>query len=725
MSTQPTKRYFHRDLSWLLFNRRVIQEAQETDTPLLERLRFLAIAANNLDEFYMVRVPRLQSRARLGLGASPKFSATAKKQEKPKVSEPDRGKEAPREAPADQSPQELLEELRQRNRVNLQLQYQLFEELRETLAKRQYLLKTFNQLTVREAKKMSQLFKETIFPTLAPVGVDAYHAFPRLLEKALHLWVELEDEFGERREAILPISLGLPRLLKLSARRFLLMEEVIAHYLHKVFVGHKIKEVFVFRITYDRDLAFQEDPEEDLSLQMSEYLELRKEGRPSRLEVGPVAAESLSEKSSEQLREILGLESGDVYRFNGPLDLRFLFSWVEELAPKNPQDLYPKFQPLYETRWQSRHILNTLDHEDLLLHHPYDSFAGVLAFLKAAVKDPTTVAIKQTLYRLAADSEVVALLKKAAKKGIQVTVLVEIKARFDEANNLHWVTELEEAGCFVSYGFPNMKTHSKAILVVQNKGGEIKRYAQFGTGNYNEKNSQIYTDLSFFTSREEYVSDLTDFFNYLTGYRNRPTYQKITTSPDNLRELFLTQTEEVMAFTRAGGEGKIFAKVNGLTDKAIIDKLYEASNAGVTIQLVVRGACCLVPGVPGQSDHIQVKSIVGRFLEHSRIYAFTTKTGTSTWLSSADLMTRNLSSRVEIAVPMTDTSVEAAMTHLMEVYESDRAKAYFLDAQENYRRQETNGISAQKVFTTEALRKTTNLVARRQLLLDQLRRAPQ
>ena len=400
MSTQPAKRYFHRDLSWLLFNRRVIQEAQDERTPLLERLRFLGIAANNLDEFYMVRVPRLQSRARLGVGMTSKTKAGEKKQAAAFGKAATEAGTSSREAPTDQSPQALLTELRRRNRENLTLQYQLFQELRATLAKRQYLLKTFNQLTVREAKKMSQYFKETIFPTLAPVGVDAYHAFPRLLEKALHLWVELEDEFGERREAIVPISLGLPRLLKLSARRFLLIEEVLAHYLHKVFVGHKIKEVFVFRITYDRDLAFQEDPEEDLSLQMGEYLELRKEGRPSRLEIGPVTGYPLPTDAGETLREILELSAGDVYRFNGPVDLRFLFSWVAELAPKNPQDLYPKFQPLYETRWHSRHILNTLDHEDLLLHHPYDSFAGVLAFLKAAVNDPATVAIKQTLYRL-------------------------------------------------------------------------------------------------------------------------------------------------------------------------------------------------------------------------------------------------------------------------------------------------------------------------------------
>lgn len=690
--------FFHRDLSWILFNRRVIMEASDPRNPLLEQLRFLAIAANNLDEFFMVRVPRLQALARLPERRVDKL--TGKTQE------------------------ELLTELALLNRENLRLQYSRLQELEAALAKKQYYVKRYQQLTVRELRQVKRLFKETIFPTLAPVGVDVYHAFPRLLEKALHLWVELKDQqSGEKREAILPISPRLPRLLKLSARRFILIEEIIAHFLPAVFVGNEVENAYVFRITYDHDLTFQEDADEDLSLQMSEYLKERKKGLPSRLEVGS-CCRTASCDAGHLLQE-LGLTKRDLYQVAAPLDLTFLFQVVTELADKNQDLLYPPLKPLFETRWNSGHLLKTLDHEDLLLQHPYDSFKAVLALLKAAVDDPDTIAIKQTLYRMASHSEVIRLLKKGAQRGIQVTVLVEIKARFDEENNLHWVSELEAAGCFVSYGFPNMKTHSKALLIVQNKGGEIKRYGQFGTGNYNEKNSQLYTDLSFFTSQEEYVSDLTDFFNYLTGYRNHPDYQKIVTSPGDIRRLVIEKIKEVTAYHEATGNGAIFAKMNALTDEPIIRQLYQASHAGVKIHLQVRGACCLVPGVKGQSENIRVSSIVGRFLEHARIYAFTTAKGPEWWLSSADWMTRNMTGRVEIATPLKGTECEKMIQHLVDVYDRDEAKAYFMEASGEYRRlPENNGLSAQDLFIKEALRKTTNLVARQQLLLDQLRRIP-
>lgn len=690
--------FFHRDLSWILFNRRVILEAEDKRNPLLEQLRFLAIAANNLDEFFMVRVPRLQSLARLPEWQVDKL--TGKTQE------------------------ELLYELARLNRENLQLQYGRLQELEKALAKKHYFVKRYQQLTVRELSQVKRLFEETIFPTLAPVGVDVYHAFPRLLEKALHLWVELKDQVtGEKREAILPISPRLPRLFKLSARRFILIEEIIAQFLPTVFVGNEVESAYVFRITYDHDLTFQEDADEDLSMQMSEYLEERKKGLPSRLEVGS-CCRTTSWDTSQLLTE-LGLLKRDLYRIEAPLDLTFLFQVVEELTDKNKELLFPPLKPLFETRWNAGHLLKTLDHEDLLLQHPYDSFKAVLAMLKAAIDDPDTIAIKQTLYRMASHSEVIKLLKKGAQRGIQVTVLVEIKARFDEENNLHWVAELEAAGCFVSYGFPNMKTHSKALLVVQNKGGEIKRYGQFGTGNYNEKNSQLYTDLSFFTSRDEYVSDLTDFFNYLTGYRNHPDYQKIVTSPDDIRDLVIEKIKQVIAYHKQSGKGAIFAKMNALTDEPIIRQLYQASNAGVKIHLQIRGACCLVAGVKDQSENIRVSSIVGRFLEHARIYAFTTAKGPEWWLSSADWMTRNMTGRVEIATPLRGTDCEKMIQHLVDVYDCDEAKAYFMDAEGNYRRLvENSGLSAQELFVKETLRKTTNLMARQQLLMDQLRRIP-
>lgn len=695
---QQPPRFVHRDISWILFNRRVILEAYDDSNPLLEQLRFLGIAANNLDEFFMVRVPRMQSLARLPEKQIDKLTGWTQ--------------------------EALLEELTVKNRENLELQYQRLAELEKRLAKKHYYLKSFAQLTVREAAQMGRLFKETIFPTLAPMGVDAYHAFPRLLEKALHLWVGLKElETGETREAILPISNRLPRVIQLSPRRFILIEEVIAHFLPQIFVGNQVTSAFVFRITYDHDLTFEEDDQEDLSQQMSEYLEERKKGLPARLEVGSLSTIDAGDPT-HLLRE-LGLCQRDLYQKAAPIDLTFLFDLVATIGEKNPAWLYPPAKPLYDPRWQPARILKTLDHEDLLLQHPYDSFRGVLSLLEAAVKDPDTIAIKQTLYRMAKDSQVIKLLKKAAKKGIQVTVLVEIKARFDEASNLHWVEELEAAGCFVSYGFPNMKTHSKALLIVQNKGGDIKRYAQFGTGNYNESNSQQYTDISFFTAREEYVSDLTDFFNYLTGYRNHPQYQKIVTSPEDIRQLVVAKIQQVMADYQSTGVGKIFAKMNALTDPLLIEKLYEASQVGVPIHLQVRGACCLVPQVPGLSETIQVSSIVGRFLEHARIYAFTTSAGTENWISSADWMTRNMVGRVEIATPINQTSCENLLTHLIQVYESDQRKAYFLHEDGEYcRLTPNNGISAQAIFLTEALRKTTNIVARQQLLVDQLRRLP-
>lgn len=690
-------RYFHRDLSWLLFNRRVILEAYDADHPLLEQLRFLAIASNNLDEFYMVRVPQVQSLVRL---SSQKID----------------GKTGLK-------PKEVLQEVFRRNQENLAIQYRRYRELLLELQKKHCYLKHFSQLTVREKRQVGRYFDDVILPTLNPIGVDAYHAFPRLLEKALHLGVQLKND-EECKRAIVPISVQLPRLFKLSERRFILIEEIIDYYLEKVFVGYEVTDSCVFRVTYDHDLEFQEDDQEDLAEQMEAYLAERKKGLPSRIEIGKTARTVTTE--FHKVTELFGLTREDGYFFNEPLDLTFLFDLADQLAPFLANGLFTKFQPLMEPKWQSPRILQTLEQEDILVQHPYDSFEVVIALLQAAVNDPRTVAVKQTLYRVAKNSQIIRLLKKAAEKGIQVTVLVEIKARFDEEKNLHWVEELEKAGCFVSYGFPNMKTHSKALLIVQKDGDEIKRYAQIGTGNYNENNSQIYTDLSFFTSREEYVNDLSDFFNYLSGYRKRPVYEKIVTSPEDIRGLILRKIDETVAGHKLTNAGEIFLKMNALTDQPIIDKLYEASQAGVKIFLQVRGACCLVPGVKNLSENITVASIVGRFLEHSRIYSFTTSRGVEWWLSSADLMTRNMVRRVEIAAPLRETSVEGDIQHIIEVYRNDQSKAYYLTSDESYQRLPGggNGVSAQNVFLTECLRKTTNLIARRQLLIDQIRKLP-
>lgn len=670
-ASQP--KYFHRDLSWLLFNRRVIMESYAPDNPVLEQLRFLAIASNNLDEFFMVRIPQIQTLARM-----PEQSV-------------DRKTHLPQ--------QEILHQASTFNRKNIELQYARFEELRKKLHKKELFLKSFDELSVREKNQTKRYFKEVIFPTLAPIGLDAYHAFPRLQEKALHIWCRIrDDERGESYQAIVPISKRLSRLYRLSARRFILLEEIVEHFLDYLFEGLAIEERFVFRVTYDHDLEFREDNEEDLYNQMAEYLAERAKGLPSRLEIQ--ADSPLSASGLGFLRQHLELQKDDIYTFKEPLDLTFLFEFVDLIKDKLPKAaLYPPLKAKFEKKWHKKRILQTMEQEDLLLQHPYDSFKGVLAFLEAAVDDPNTIAIKQTLYRLAEHSKVIALLKRAAQKGIQVTVLVEIKARFDEEQNLHWVNELEDAGCFVSYGFPNLKAHSKALLVIQKSGEKIKRFAQIGTGNYNEKNSRIYTDLSFFTTKAAYVDDLTDFFNYVCGYRNRPSYQKIATSPNGIQQMIIEKTRRLIALQKKNGDGRIFAKMNGLTDTRLIDQMYEASQAGIKIFLQVRGSCCLVPGVEGLSENITVSSIVGRFLEHSRIYLFETGGTKEWWISSADWMTRNMRYRVELAAPLAGTTVERKIDRIAEVFQADDAKAYFLAPDGSYQRKTAiNHISAQRVF---------------------------
>lgn len=680
-------RYFHRDLSWLLFNRRVIQQAEDTDHPLLERLRFLAISANNADEFFMVRVPRVQSLVRLGNGLDPYTGAPQ---------------------------QEILKQLQERQNHNIALQADYYHQNMGELRKKGYLLKKYEELSLREHKQVSRYFQDTILPTLTPIGVDAYHAFPRFLEKALHFWVKLYDKERGETEAIIPIAIQLPRIYQLSARRFILLEEIIDQFLPQLFVGMEIKESFLFRITYDHDLTFQEESEEDLSEQMTDYLEERKKGLPSRIEVD--LRDCVQHDTMEGLLQRLHLDQDDLYAYDIPLDLTFLFQLIDLVGAKNPKWLYPPLQARSDVRWSAKQILTTLDREDLLLQHPYEHFDAVINFLKAAVLDRRTVAIKMTLYRLAKRSRIIEQLKRAAGKGIQVTVLVEIKARFDEEHNLAWVQQLEEAGCFVSYGFPNKKTHSKAILVVQKDGDEIKRYAQIGTGNYNENNAKIYTDLSFFTSRDEYVEDLANFFNYVTGYRTRPNYQKIATSPLEIRQQVLRKIDGVIRDHQRNGGGMIFAKMNALTDIPLIDKLYEASAAGVKIQLQVRGACCLIPQQPGLSEEISVNSLVGRFLEHPRIYTFTTSKGTEWWISSADWMTRNMEKRVEIAAPLKGTDAAPRIQQIAAVYQKAAGKTFVLDAHEHYRRQP--GRSAQDIFIQEAADHQTRYLKPATFLLD-------
>lgn len=665
--------YYHRDLSWLLFNRRVIHEAKDQSNPLLEKLRFLAIASSNLDEFFMVRVPSIQSLARLQ--SKDKDTRTGWTQE------------------------DVLLKLYEINLNNTRLQYQYFNQLIEELTKHQKFVKSINELSAEQLQEADNFFYELLLPAVTPIGLDAYHAFPKLAEKKVHIFVQVHQ--GNRVErAVIPLPPLFSRLHQLANEQtYLFVDQLIIRHLPEIFVGWEIDHSFCFRITYDKDLEFREDTEEKLFTQMEEYIIERSKGLPSRLEISSEWSKEV-EESVLILANLLQLKVRDLYWVPGPLDLTFLFPFVDSLAPDFPGLVFPRFIGNTHKELNGAELFQAIEENDLLFHHPYDSFDIVLNFLESAAADPNTIAIKQTLYRMAPNSRVVNALKKAAAKGKQVTVLVELKARFDEENNLHWVQELEEAGCYVSYGLHQLKTHSKALLIVKKEGRQIKQYVHFGTGNYNEKTSSIYTDISLFTAKKEYVADITAFFNYLSGYRQVPNYQRIAVSPNGIQQKLLEKIEETIVHYQQTKQGALCFKMNSLTDKVVINKLYEASQVGVPIHLIVRGACCLKPGIPNLSETIEVKSIVGRFLEHSRIYAFyTNDKEADVWISSADIMTRNMLHRIEIATPI---EKGPALDHLLTILDSfrkDRKKAYYLTASGHSRRLiENNEFSAQEYF---------------------------
>lgn len=679
-SPYTAKDYYHRDLSWLLFNQRVIQEAQEGEIPLIERLRYLAIASNNADEFFMIRVPGIQSLARMA--GEKNDSRTGWTQE------------------------EVLEKLFAMQTENVAKQYNLYHYLIAELTKMGYETTTYQALPAAAQEKMTHYFREMILPSLTPIALDAYHAFPKIVEKKAHFLVRVKD--GDREErAIIPLPALFPRYIQVDGlKQVILIEDLIEQHLQQLFVGWRVVHSFVFRITYDKDLAFEEDTEENLFIQMEEYIQERSKGLPSRLEISELADHQSNDITF--LTQMLELKNRDVYSIPGPLDLTYLFAYLGELSTAIPTSVFPPFRPYVNPQWLGTALYETLEKQDVLIQHPYDSYESVVSFIETAAQDPHTIAIKQTLYRMAKNSRIVEALKSAARAGKQVTALVELKARFDEENNLHWVQELEEAGCYVTYGLMHLKTHSKATLVVKKIGNQLHQYVHIGTGNYNEATAKIYTDISLFSSNVAYVEDVTAFFNYLSGYRERPNYQKIAVSPEGIRQMLVEKIATTAAFYEKTKTGHLFFKMNSLTDQVIIQSLYDASQKGLPIQLLVRGSCCLRPGIPNKSETIEVKSIVGRFLEHSRIYSFTSD-HEEYWISSADAMTRNMLLRVEIAAPIEESQLKHKMAHIIQTYQKDDFKAYYLQDDGTYqRRKSEHSFSAQATFVAEAQQQQAN-----------------
>ncbi|MBW4614111.1 MAG: polyphosphate kinase 1 [Desmonostoc vinosum HA7617-LM4] len=674
--------YLNRELSWLEFNNRVLHEACDIRTPLLERLKFLAIFSSNLDEFFMVRVAGL------------------KQQVEAKVTQL---------SPDGRTPQQQLDDIRSTLCPVVAKQHQHFEqELRPLLAKQGIHILDYIDLNDRQRSYLDGYFEEQVFPVLTPLAVDPSHPFPYISNLSLNLAVvvknpETEEEFFARVKvpSVLPRFLPLPPELRIQDNgkpthwTGVPLEQAIAHNLESLFPGMNIQEYHPFRITRDADLVLEEDEADDLLLAIEQELRKRRMGgSPVRLEIQPQTPEPVRSR----LLQDLDLTDSDVYEVDGLLGLRDLMYFMALPLPelKDPprQSVVPlRLQRLREPSLdpevlevdEGNDFFAVIREKDLLVHHPYQSFtATVVRFITHAAHDPNVLAIKMTLYRTSGDSPIVNALIAAAENGKQVSVLVELKARFDEENNIYWARRLERVGVHVVYGLVGLKTHCKTVMVVRREKDRMRRYVHIGTGNYNPKTARLYTDLGLFSCREELGADITDLFNFLTGYSRQKSYREVLVAPVNMRDRFLALIHREIENVQNGLSGRIVVKVNSLVDPQIIATLYEASRIGVQIDLIVRGICCLRPGLKDISENIRVISIVGRFLEHSRIYYFYNNGQEEIFIGSADWMRRNLDRRVEVIIPVKDLDIAKDLQEILGIMLADNRQAWELQPDGNY-----------------------------------------
>ncbi|KAA2277525.1 MULTISPECIES: RNA degradosome polyphosphate kinase [unclassified Staphylococcus] len=671
--------YNNRELSWLDFNYRVLQEAYDKNNPLLEKLNFISIFSSNLDEFFMVRVAGLKDQVKMGY-------------DKP-------------ENKAQMTPQEQVDAIQEKAKKYVDTQYERYNELMTELQDYEIVMCEPHELSEPLLNKLERDFKLTILPTLTPLGIDAYHPFPKLNNKSLNIFVDIDTE-DAINSAIVQIPSLIPRFLTYNegAKQYVVMvEDVITYFINYLFTGYEVLNTFTFRITRNADLTIHEDGAEDLLIEIERFLKERKSGSAVRLEVDGRTA---NPDDLDWLIETLEVDKQDVYFLNGPLDLTFIFGLVDHLSHKLNYLTYEKYSPQIPRSLGNNNLYELALKRDIFFHHPYESFEPIVDFIREAADDPNTIAIKQTLYRVSKDSPIIKSLKEAAEKGKQITVLVELKARFDEENNVHWARMLEDAGCHVIYGMTHLKTHSKIALVVKRIGGELTSFVHLGTGNYNDKTAKLYTDMGIITTNEQIAEDAINFFNYLSGYSVKPEYNKLIVAPFDIRDVFIDRIDKEISSHLQHGNGKIMMKMNSLTDKAIIEKLFEASQAGVKIQLIIRGICCLKPGIPGISENIEVVSIVGRLLEHSRIYYFHNNGDERIYLSSADVMTRNMIKRVEILFPVEDKEIGKRLVDFMDLQLSDNQKGRYQDEHGHYHYVENNlsPLNSQVYLMQEAIK---------------------
>ncbi len=693
--------YTNRELSWILFNKRVLSEARDKHIPLFERLKFLSITASNLDEFFMIRVASLKDMVHAGYT-------------KPDI--------------AGLNPSEQLKMLNEATHDLVNQQYSTYNRslLPLLLSSGLRLVEHHEDLTAKEAAYADKYFEENVYPVLTPMAVDSSRPFPLIRNKTLNIGALVKKKEGKAEKesktakdgkaekggkaelefATVQVPSVLPRIIPIPSEKegekaVILLEEIIERNIEKLFLNYHIVCTSPFRIMRNADLTIEEDEAEDLLKEIEKQLKKRQWGQAIRLEV----ESGIDKRLLKIIKDDLSIEGEDIYQIDGPLDLTFLmkmyglegFSHLKETAYLPPQ-------PVPELP-EDCNIFDEIRKGDILLHHPYQSFAPVVNFIKTAAKDPDVLAIKQTLYRVSGNSPIIAALAQAAENGKQVSVLVELKARFDEENNIVWAKMLEKAGCHVIYGLVGLKTHSKITLVVRKEEDGICRYVHLGTGNYNDATAKLYTDVGMFTCSRLIGEDATAVFNMLSGYSEPRTWNKLSIAPLWLKDRFRYLIKREKEYARAGRPAHIIAKMNSLCDKDIIEALYEASAAGVKIELIIRGICCLKVGIPGISENISVRSIVGNFLEHSRIFYFENDGSPEMYCASADWMPRNLERRVEILFPVEEIELRKKLMHILEGELKDTVKAHVLKPDGSYDKVDKRGkaiYNSQLEFSLEA-----------------------
>lgn len=677
------ERFTNRELSWLAFNKRVLSEAKDNHLPLMERLKFLSITASNLDEFFMVRVASLKDQVNAGYTKKDIAGMTSKEQ---------------------------IDAILKETHKFTTAQYNTYNRsFLPSLKKNGLKIVTeFEKLTEEQTDYVDNYFQKEVFPVLTPMAVDSSRPFPLIRNRSLNIGALLMDKKkkGTIDFATVQVPSVLPRVVTIptdgdNCTTVILLEQIIEKNIQKLFLNYRVLCQAPFRVMRNADLSIDEDEAADLLIEIEKQLKKRQWGEAIRLEV----EDNIDKRLLKTLRKEFNLSEDAIFKINGPLDLTFLMKVYDIEGFDHLKE--PKYIPQQPKMLDaSRDLFEQIREHDILLHHPYETFDPVVNFVKKAASDPNVLAIKQTLYRVSSHSPIIASLAQAAENGKQVSVLVELKARFDEENNIVWAKKLEKAGCHVIYGLVGLKTHSKITLVVRKEEDEIRRYVHLGTGNYNDSTAKLYTDMGMFTSKTRYGEDATAVFNMLSGYSEPLVWNKLSLAPLWLRGKFLSLIEREKEHAKNGRPARIIAKMNSLCDPGIIEALYDASEAGVEIDLIVRGICCLRAGIKGLSEHIRVRSIVGTFLEHSRIFYFENNGNAEYYMGSADWMPRNLDKRVEILFPVEDPILQEEIYHILHIQLSDTKKAHLLMPDGHYVKVDQRGktpLNSQLYFCEEAM----------------------